>query len=138
MGKFANTAEEAEAAARSVDPNYVPPAKYLGPRSDHVKLEWNGENGFEAMGHAVPAFRKTAGEAALKDMGFDGPTNSEKRYDIVARMSSCIERDNSHEALELALKEGLDVTGCYRLLAVLLCEPEKPVVEASYIDLVTT
>lgn len=127
MGKFANTPAEMEAAQASMDPEYTPSPTYLGPRSEHVKKPWHGESGFEAMGHKVPAFRRTAAEATMKQMGFDKPGDSEKRYDVIARMSACIERDNSHEALELALRERVDATGCYRLLSVLLCEPERPV-----------
>jgi hypothetical protein len=100
MGKFAN------------------PVEGGGPLQHQVKLPWNGENGFAAMGHEVPSFRKVLAEQHMKDMGYTTWEHSEKRYSIISKMSACIERDNTHEALESALKEGLDVTGCYRLLAV--------------------
>ena len=103
MGKFGNKLDGMTGAPRSM-----------------VKLPWNGESGFEAMGHEVPAFRKSEAERHLKAIGFEGGMYAEKRYSIVARMSACIERDDTHEALELALCEGLDATGCYRILSVLL------------------
>lgn len=102
MGKFANKVEGGGA-----------------PRSQTL-LPYNGESGFDAMGHEVPAFRKSAAELHMKDMGWNRPGDAEKRYTVVSRMSACIERDDTHEALEFALREGVDATGCYRLLAVLL------------------
>jgi hypothetical protein len=102
MGIFANEPEEGS-------PGYIgAPAR---------NQPWHGQSGFEAMGHEVPMFRKSAAERHLKQMGFD---DAEQRFDIVAKMSGEIERDNSHAAMEAAYKLGLDVTGAYRLLAVLL------------------
>jgi hypothetical protein len=107
MGRFANRSEHETAG-------------YLGAAT--IGLPWNGESGYEAMGHAVPMFRRAEGERHLKDMGF---TDAERRFSIVNGMALCIERDNTHEAMEAAFEKGLDVTGVYRLLAVLLCA-EKP------------
>ena len=81
---------------------------------------WHGQSGFEAMGHIVPGFRKSAAQEHMKDMGFTRPGDAELRYDVVSKMSNFIERDNSHQALEVALASGVDATGCYRLLSVLL------------------
>lgn len=75
---------------------------------------------FEAMGHRVPAFRRSAANAHMKDMGFVRSGDSELRFRVVSRMAECIERDDSHEALEFGLENGVDATGCYRLLSVLL------------------
>lgn len=86
-----------------------------------TKQAWHGQSGFEAMGHVVPAFRKSIGEDHLKAMGF---TDSEKRFELVNAMSIQIERDNTHKAMEEAYKKGLDVTGTYRLLSVLLTAEE--------------
>jgi hypothetical protein len=88
-------------------------------------LSWNGESGFDAMGHTVPAFRRSEAERHMKDMGFTRPGDSELRFRIVSRMAKCIERDDSHEALEFAINNGVDATGCYRLLAVLLTAERK-------------
>ena len=103
MGKFANKLEGLTGAPR-----------------EQIKLPWNGESGFAAMGHKVPAFRKSEAERHMKEMGWIDSEHAEKRYSIVAGMAAHLERDNSHEALEFAMREGVDATGCYRLMAVLL------------------
>ena len=107
MGKFGN--EPTDGA-----PGYIGPATR--------KASWHGQSGFEAMGHIVPAFRKSEAERHLKSMGV---ASAEKRFDIVAKMSGQIERDNSHAAMEEAYNLGLDATGCYRVLAVLLAHEER-------------
>lgn len=106
MGKFANELEEG--------------ASNLGPIGK--KKPWTGQSEFEAFGYEVPGFRREAANAHLKQMGFD---NAERRFDIVQRMADNIERDNPHTALENALEQGLDATGCYRLLAVLVTAQAK-------------
>jgi hypothetical protein len=148
MGKFGTTA--AEEAAMEIerreyceahDIPYEPGISvgtYFGPRPrdlnragmDHGKSEW------EALGLPVPFFRRSAGIRHLRAMGF---TDRERMDAIVGKMSAHIERDDSHMALEDALKMGVDVTGCYRLLAVLLCEPRpapEPEPDATFVDLV--
>lgn len=99
---------------------------------------YNGASGFAALGSPVPFFRRSAAMQHLRSMGF---TDRERMDRIVGKMSARIERDDSHMALEDGLQMGLDVTGCYRLLAVLLsaerpAEPEERPVEATYLDLV--
>lgn len=106
MGRFAN---EPEGGTNG----------YIGAPT--MNQQWSGESGFEAMGHAVPMFRKSAAETHLKQMGF---SDAEQRFDIINVMANCIERDNTHAAMEQAYEKGLDVTGVYRLLAVLLCEEQ--------------
>lgn len=101
-----------------------------------VREDWHGESGFEALGHKVPSFRKSAGDAHLKAMGFD---NAERRWDIIAKASNAIERDDPHRALEEMFSLRLDATGCYRLLAVLLTAeepPPPPPAPATFVDLV--
>ncbi len=106
MGKFANPVEGGEA------------------KRECIKLPWNGESGFNAMGHEVPSFRKSAAERHMKEMGLNNWEDAESRFTVVSQMSACIERDNTHEALELAMRAGWDATACYRLLSVLLTEPQ--------------
>jgi hypothetical protein len=96
-----------------------------GALREQTLLPWKGESGFDAMGHYVPAFRRSAAERHLKDMGWDRLGDAEKRYTVVSRMCACIERDNPHEALEFAMREGVDATGCYRLLSVLLTAEDR-------------
>jgi hypothetical protein len=108
VGKFANSAAE-----------MGEPTIAMGPIAHNQP--WHGHSDFAALGHEVPAFRKKAGDEHLKAMGF---TDAEQRYTLVSGMAERIARDDPHMALENALKAGLDVTGCYRLMAVLMCEPE--------------
>lgn len=121
MGKFANAPETGMSMA------------YVGDTPPPLREDWHGQSGFDAMGFKVPAFRKAAAEEHMKDMGF---TSAEQRFDVISTMSNCIERDNSHMALEKALSMGVDATGCYRLLAVLLTAEPAVASEPSYLDLV--
>lgn len=105
MGKFAN--KEPGQGLR------------LGPTPRNE--EWHGQSEFAALGHKVPLFRRSAADRHMKDMGF---TDAEQRFDVISVMSDRIARDDPHDALEQALAKGVDATGCYRLLSVLLCEPE--------------
>lgn len=124
MGKFANTAAEMG----------EPVAPWVGSEPMKRNEPWHGQSEFNALGHQVPAFRKSAANRHMKDMGF---TDAEQRYDVIATMSQRIANDDPHMALEDALAKGVDATGCYRLLAVLLCEPEPKSDEpATYLDLI--
>lgn len=108
MGKFANTA--AEMGKPTVSFGVI-----------ERNGDWHGESEFAALGKKVPNFRKAAADRHMKDMGF---TDAEQRFDVISKMSSRVATDNPHMALEDALSAGVDATGCYRLLSVLLCEPE--------------
>ncbi len=110
MGKFANSA---------ADMGEETP--WCGQQPPTRNEPWHGQSEFEALGHQVPSFRKSVANQHMKDMGF---TDAEQRYDVIAVMSDRIARDDPHMALEEALKRGVDATGCYRLLAVLLCASE--------------
>ncbi len=99
-----------------------PPAGHPDWIGAHTRNQpWHGQSGFEAMGREVPPFRKAEAERHLKLMGFP---DAEQRFEIVNAMSEAIRRDNTHEALEVGYRKKLDVTGCYRLLAVLLNHTE--------------
>jgi hypothetical protein len=154
MGKFGTTAaDEAmmdqleEQYCKDNGLEYVPRAglrvgSYLGPRPRDLNQAgmFHGKSEWDALGLPVPFFRRSNGIKHLRDMGF---TDRELMDRIVGRMSAHIERDDSHMALEDALKMGLDVTGCYRMLAVLLTgDPPTPPTsppgpDASFVDLVT-
>lgn len=107
MGRFANAPEDLGTT-------------YLGAPTRNQP--WGGESGFEAMGRQVPMHRRAEAERHLGQMCPEW--DAEKRFGVVSAMSISIEQDNTHAALEDALSAGLDVTGCYRLLAVLLCHEE--------------
>ena len=139
MGKFGNSPKEMYHSAYSAweangregpEPEMTMEGAYIGPRPKDAfaaeggnpeGLNWHGKSEFEAMGLPVPNFRKSAGIRHLKDMGF---SDRERMDEIVGKMVASIERDDSHEALEVAMRLGCDATACYRMLAVLLTEPE--------------
>lgn len=129
MGKFANSPREMHAAAIHA----WEADGCEGPRPEFTSMEglrlsplpkspvgfgaWHGKSEFEALGLPVPFFRRSNGIKHLRDMGF---TDREQMDSIVGKMSAAIERDDSHEALEVAMRLGVDATGCYRMLSVLL------------------
>lgn len=76
--------------------------------------------GFDAMGHPVPTDRKEAAYSTAKEMGITG---FEEASELVGTMAQCIERDHPYEAEKAGMKF-LDLTGTYRLMAVLMTEPE--------------
>lgn len=113
MGVFGNALEE-------MNPGEAIPSLGKMKRNEN----WHGQSEFDAMGHEVPMFRRANAEQHMLDMGF---TDSETRFSVINDMSNQIARDNTHAAMEHAFKKGVDATGVYRLLAVLLTgEPEEP------------
>ena len=72
-------------------------------------------SGFEAMGQPIPTHRKESALSLVKSwgVGFDDA------YTLVAQMTGCLERDKPFEAME-ATKGVIDLTGAYRVMAVLL------------------
>ena len=73
-------------------------------------------SGFDAMGKVIPLHRKRDADQHLKHMGL---TNAEDRFRCVAMVSARLEHDDPYGAMEDATKY-IDLTGAYRLLAVLL------------------
>lgn len=147
MGKFANSNADFERmerlACEAEGIEYIPGrvgmvGSYVGPRPRDLNRDGmnHGKSEWDALGLPVPFFRRSAGIRHLRQMGF---TDRERMDRIVGRMCSHIERDDSHMALEDAMKLGVDATGCYRMLAVLLCDPppaEPAPAPASFVDLV--
>jgi len=88
-------------------------AEFLGQTKDTIETDQN--SGFNAMGKPVPYYRREAGYRHCKDMGL----GSDESFAAVNGMSEALERDNPHGALGAAMKY-LDLTGAYRLMAVLL------------------
>lgn len=121
MGKFAN---EYDGEISNLGPTRRKPGTNTMPSE------------FDALGHPVPMYRRAAAYEHAKAMGC---TDKQKTFSCIQRMADFIERDNPHAAMETALAhptnpDGIvDVTGVYRLLAVLLTatQPEtKPVAKA--------
>lgn len=77
-------------------------------------------SGFEAFGAPVPYYRRQAAMDHCREMGL---TDTNKAMATIDRMAEAISRDDPYEAME-AGNAHLDLTGTYRLLAV-LCTAEK-------------
>jgi hypothetical protein len=73
------------------------------------------DEGFGAMGHPVPAYRQQAGYDLCRQLG----CGTEAAWTAVAGMAGALERDKPYEAMEAGMRT-LDLTGTYRLMAVLL------------------
>lgn len=77
--------------------------------------------GFEAFGKPVPIFRRDAALAHCRAMGLG---DTAKATGMIQRMSDAIERDAPYAAMEAGMAY-LDLTGTYRVMAV-LCTHEPP------------
>ena len=71
--------------------------------------------GFAAMGQPVPEKRRDAAYQWLRSIN----VGREQAWSTVETMAEHIQRDHPHEAMEAARKN-VDLTGAYRLLALLL------------------
>ncbi len=104
MGKFANKPSSMDAVGAMIAP----------------PVQTKSENGFDAFGKHVPFYRRANAYEHCKDMGL---TDKAVIFSLIESMADKIQRDDPHTALEIALQY-VDVTGCYRLLAV-LCSSNK-------------
>jgi hypothetical protein len=77
-------------------------------------------DGMAAFGKPVPTFRKTAALMHCRELGL---SDTNKATGMVNRMVDAIERDEPYAAMEAGTAY-LDLTGTYRLLAV-LCTAEE-------------
>ena len=78
-------------------------------------------SGMAAMGHPVPANRRDAAYTLLKEWEFD----SETAMTFVGQLAECLERDKPNEAMAVSNEFlNFDLTCTYRLMAVLLTEPQ--------------
>lgn len=72
---------------------------------------------FNNMGKPIPADRKEAAYAQCKEMGL----NSARARECVGGVAESLERDRPYEAQAAGMKH-LDLTGTYRVMAVLLTD----------------
>lgn len=79
-------------------------------------------DGMAAFGKPVPNYRKSAALQHARDMGL---TDTNKATGMINRTAEFIERDEPYKAME-AITAYLDLTGAYRLLAVLCAASEPP------------
>ena len=76
-------------------------------------------SGMNALGHPVPDYRKHNGYMEGKSMGL----SSARSMECVSSMCEAIRRDMPYEAIQAGMKH-LDLTGTYRMLAVLMVSEE--------------
>lgn len=73
---------------------------------------------FNNMGKPISAESRQAGYDMLEKIGVE---DAGDRFDCVRTVANKLERDQPHEAMELAMGY-IDVTGAYRLFAELLVD----------------
>lgn len=83
------------------------------------RIDYGPDAGFNAMGKPIPTHRKEAGYRDAKAMGLD----TEKAWHVIHGMSLYLERDKPYEAMAAGMRY-VDLTGTYRLMAVLLTAGE--------------
>ena len=76
-------------------------------------------NGFDAMGKPIPLYRKQAAYDTCKAMGVNNPSVA---WSVVNGMANALERDKPYDAMNVGGAH-VDLTGVYRLMAVLLTAP---------------
>lgn len=72
-------------------------------------------SGMEAMGRPIPMNRRQEAYDWVRTLGFDQETASL----VVGRVAEALERDKPYDAMREGM-EHIDLTGTYRLFAVLL------------------
>ena len=75
-------------------------------------------DGFAAMGHPIPFYRRQAGYDTCRAIGLD----ESDAYSVVSTVSEALAKDRPYEAMKAGCVY-LDLTGTYRLFAVLLTHP---------------
>lgn len=76
--------------------------------------------GFNAMGQPIPLARRQAAYETCQSIGL---TDREEMMRCVTGMAEQLERDKPFEAQQIAMQH-VDLTGAYRLMAVLLTDPD--------------
>lgn len=96
-------------------------AEFLGNPKLH-RTENGPTDGFNAFGKPVPIHRREAADVHLREMGI---TDTQDRWNCIQTISEQIQRDEPYDAMATATRY-VDLTGAYRLLAVLLmAKPKK-------------
>jgi hypothetical protein len=100
-------------------------AEYLDNNVKPDRFDYGPDEGFNAFGKPVPFFRRQNAVRHLKDMGL---TDAEDCFTCVNGMAEQIGRDQPHEAFTIGMRY-IDLTGCYRIVAV-LCTGKDPAIVA--------
>ncbi len=82
--------------------------------------EVEGTDGFAAMGKPIPFYRRQAGYEHARQMG----VNEDSAFSVICAMCDGLERDEPYTAMGAGMKH-VDLTGTYRLMAVLLTAEPK-------------
>lgn len=91
-------------------------AEFLNkPKRPSRTTKIEGDSGFAAFGKPVSMERRTE---ALKHLRQMGVVNNADTWECVGQMSEAIARDEPYEAMKIGMRF-MDLTGTYRLLAVL-------------------
>ena len=91
-------------------PNQVLPDVWTDPDAD---------SGYGAMGKPIPLYRQQAGYEHCLSMGL----TQQAAHTVVSAVSEQLARDKPYEAMAAGMRH-LDLTGTYRLFAVLLTARE--------------
>lgn len=78
-------------------------------------------SGFAAMGKPISTTRRSEALKHVRQMGIE---DRGEAWTLVASVANKLERDEPYEALRAAMAY-LDLTGAYRLMAVLLTGPDE-------------
>lgn len=95
-------------------------AQFLGQVKPKRVTKAGSGDGFDAMGKPIPMFRRAVALAHCASMGV---TDREDALSCVGGVAEQLERDKPYEAMACGMKY-LDLTGTYRLMAVLLTATE--------------
>lgn len=96
-------------------------AEFLNQKIPERISKEGSDSGFDAMGKPIPMFRRQIAYDHCKQMGI---TNSEDAWGCVNGVSESLERDQPYDAMAKGMQY-LDLTGTYRLMAVLLTAQQK-------------
>jgi hypothetical protein len=83
--------------------------------------------GFDNIGKPVPAYRRQTAYDTMKSIGVE---DSSARWRTVASMADRLERDKPYECVSEGMRV-MDLTGTYRVMAVLLTAPEQEAEDGS-------
>lgn len=88
------------------------------PKPDPVMAD-----GFNEMGKPIPSYRRQAAYETCRSFGLDADSS----WTTVSGMAEQLERDKPYEAMAAGMRK-VDLTGAYRLMAVLLTAPKPRIV----------
>jgi hypothetical protein len=92
-------------------------AEFLENNEKPIPVEYPPDSGFEAMGKQVPWHRRQAAYETLREIGVSSPA---ERFECVNGMAGQVLLDQPYEAMRIGMRY-VDLTGVYRVLAVLCC-----------------